>query len=163
KYKEGLEVARTVEAKAPALGYLPLQAEALLALGDLQDAFGDHKASEESLKHALRVAEASHHDEVKLQAATGLVGVFSGDASRIEEAHEWFEYGMSILSRMKKNDAASARLHSQQAAAFYTEGKYADAEANHRKALAFAETSLGPDSFEACTAKMGLGSVFSIQ
>ena len=56
-------------AAASALGYQPLVAEALLAVGRLGSACSDPVKAVEQLEEASFAAEMSHHDQVVIEAA----------------------------------------------------------------------------------------------
>src|SRR5262249_9687009 len=136
KLKQGIELVRPFVEKAQDLGYRPLQAEVYLRLGHLQATFGEDKEAERNLKRATWAADASYHDEVRVEAATHLTEIFSSDMARVAMGHEWFEHGLAVLSRMRHPDAAAAQLHLSHVQALIAEGDYAEAEKGLRKVMA---------------------------
>jgi tRNA A-37 threonylcarbamoyl transferase component Bud32/tetratricopeptide (TPR) repeat protein len=83
---EALAGAQRIAAAAAEHEHLPVRAEALALQGALEDAMGLHDAAEQSLKEALWHAEASHHDEIAVDALSALVRVLGVQLYRHEEA-----------------------------------------------------------------------------
>jgi tetratricopeptide (TPR) repeat protein len=96
----GLDIAKRAAAEARALGYRPLEAEALYVLGRLQDDTGAAAAAEESLHAAAVAAESSHHDEVDAQAMTRLASLVGRLQNRPREALRFADHAEAAIERL---------------------------------------------------------------
>ncbi|MBF5045153.1 tetratricopeptide repeat protein [Aggregicoccus sp. 17bor-14] len=163
KFKEGVALVEPLLAEARGLHYRPLEAEAEYLLGLLQGSFGDKDAGERHLKQAVWAAEATNHDETKLDALTGLVSVIGFDSTRAKESEEWFQLAEAVLSRRPGDVDAAQRLYSVRGAVLLVNDKYVEGEALLRRALALVERSAGPDSIEAADVHQRLGQALENQ
>jgi eukaryotic-like serine/threonine-protein kinase len=82
RYKDALAVTQSLEQAARALGYKPLEAQALLRLGGLSSQTGDPTASERQLFDAAIAAEAGGIDEVAARAWIKLGDLVGDDLAR---------------------------------------------------------------------------------
>jgi tetratricopeptide (TPR) repeat protein len=96
RHHAGVMAALSLVADARAIGYKPILAEAQMVLGFLQWSDGDLSGHEKSLTEAIWAAEASHHDEVKANAA----GTLAGTAFRPEDAERWGRLAEATAERM---------------------------------------------------------------
>lgn len=92
KYQEGLDVAEPVVAQAEALGYAPLQAEALLRVGMLHRYLGAFDRAESRLERAYFMGKEVGHDEVSREAATNLAYVVGSLRRRPEDGLRWAKH-----------------------------------------------------------------------
>jgi tetratricopeptide (TPR) repeat protein len=106
-----LAIAETASAQAHRIGYAPLRAEALVALGSLFEKTARYAEAERILHEAVWAAEEGRHDEVKAQAwiaLAWLVGVKAG--ARHEEGLRIAEHARAALVRLGGNDEVEASL-----------------------------------------------------
>jgi len=143
KVAAALPRAVAAEAAARPLGYGPLEAEALLQKGKLQDANGDPHGSEETLFAALVAAQAAGHPEVAARAAAQLTWVTGYEQDRAADGHRWFRQAEGIAEGAKGGDALHAELLQQLADVLANERRYPEALEVTLRAEALAEKSLG--------------------
>jgi tetratricopeptide (TPR) repeat protein len=98
-YAEARAIAAGAADDAAALGYRPLEAEALFLLGDVQDDLGDYKSAEKSMLAAASAALAGRHDSMLARSLTGLVAIVGLRQARFEEAHAWAALARSAADR----------------------------------------------------------------
>ncbi|HYI00010.1 protein kinase domain-containing protein, partial [Hyalangium sp.] len=91
RYKQGLEVGEQAVKAATALGYRPLEAEALLWHGFLKLRAGEPEVAEQHLVQSFRTALASRDDGVMTRAASTLVFAISSNMKRRDDALQWSE------------------------------------------------------------------------
>ncbi|MEM6294764.1 MAG: serine/threonine-protein kinase [Myxococcota bacterium] len=94
-----LVVAEEVAARAVALGYRPLEAEALVLTGHIQR-FRDPAASEEALLAGRNAAEAGGSDVLVAEASVALGFVVGYKLGRIREGIEHTRHGEASLERI---------------------------------------------------------------
>lgn len=123
-YVEGLEVAREAAARATALAYRPLEAEALLAEGRLLTA-----NSEDGLEifyRALWAAEAGRDDTSAVQAATELANTHT-DHAEFGQAARWIEHARALLERRGGDQTLEVELARVRAELNHEAGDYGQA------------------------------------
>jgi tetratricopeptide (TPR) repeat protein len=144
KYNEGIAVAAPAADEARAIGYRPLEGEALVSLGWLQVKAGDPKKAEETLLDALVASEAGRNDSMAASALTELVYVVGYVEARPKEGKALSRQAFAIVERMGGNDELLAALHWRVGSTHYAEGQYADMLASDRQALTLWERVRGP-------------------
>ena len=157
-YAEARAMAAAASDDAAALGYRPLEAEALFLLGDLQDDLGDYKASERTLVRAAAAAIAGRHDEVLARATTALVAVVGLRQARFEEAHEWAAVAQAAADR---SDAfVRGEMRRNLGRLLYREGKFGEARAEIEACLALWGPALGDQAYAMAGPLTDLGNAF---
>jgi tetratricopeptide (TPR) repeat protein len=121
------------------LGYRPLQAEALHVLGRLQMDSGKFADAERTLRDAVGAAEAGRADELKARAENDLVILVAQKLDRPEDGLGWSRQSAATIERLGGDDRLQAGLLRNVGMVQIMEGKFADAEATERRALALAE------------------------
>jgi eukaryotic-like serine/threonine-protein kinase len=141
---QAVSLGQKVVEEATTLGYLPLKAEALFALGwrgnvcrDIEP--GNPKLNDE-LKGALLVAEASRHDEIAIRASSMMYG------SDISMSIFWIRHAEAILSRFPgRHPILEAWIAEGKADVLGNEqGQYGDALKEAQRALNLKTAALGP-------------------
>ncbi|MBK7864939.1 MAG: serine/threonine protein kinase [Archangiaceae bacterium] len=155
-YREALARATEAVQLARAVDYRPALAEALAALGALQERSGELKASEATLLEAIPVAEGAKADAVTAQAATHLMLVLGARQARYAEAHAWGKLAEGAIARIGGSAALQARLLETTGLVRYAEGQLSEAIDAHQKAVALLE-KLEPDSLALADALNGQG------
>jgi tetratricopeptide (TPR) repeat protein/tRNA A-37 threonylcarbamoyl transferase component Bud32 len=134
--------------KARATGYRPIVAEALYQLGKVAAAGGDGRAAESFLTDAVSEAQASHHDELLVQAMTTLIYVRGCFQRDLQGADLWRRLTEASLERMGGNDRLRAAALSNWAAALDSARRFDDALSVLGEALTVAQRALGPSHFD---------------
>jgi tetratricopeptide (TPR) repeat protein len=142
---EALRLATEGESAAKTLGYAPLEGEALLARGDLED-MSDAKSAEDTLRMAARVAETAHDDAILADASIALmrrVGVARADLDRAED---WGARAEVALERLGNVPEQLAKLLEARGSVYKKHGMYPQAYASFERALALREKAAGAAS-----------------
>jgi serine/threonine protein kinase len=154
-YGEALAIANETASDASALGYAPLEAEALYLLADVEDDEGDYKESEKTFVRAATSAMEGHDDEVLARSLAALVVEVGLRQARFEEAHAWASLAVAAADR---GDAfARGEVRRNEGRLLYREGKFAEARAQTEACLALWRPALGEDAFPVAGALTDLG------
>ncbi len=145
KYAEGIAIAAPAAAEARAIGYLPLESESQVELGELQEKGGDPKAAEATLIDALVAAEAGRHDSMAASALAELVYVVGYVEGRPKEALVLSRQALAVVERMGGNDELLAQIQWRVGSAHYAEGHYAEMLASDQEAGALWARLRGPE------------------
>jgi eukaryotic-like serine/threonine-protein kinase len=146
RYSEGEPVARSVVVHSEALRYLPLEADAKLALAQFLDARGAYGDAEHMLRQALRAAQVGGVREVSAAAWIELVRVVGVRLQRHDDAHEWARDAEAQLDAVPGPSSMLGRLLSAESALLYQEGKLDDAARTGERARAILERTLGSEA-----------------
>jgi tetratricopeptide (TPR) repeat protein len=146
KHDEALERARAVLSRAETLAWPPLVAEAHYELARLLSQLGKHDEARELAQRALDESIASAHDLLALDSAS-LLGIIVGhQLARTDEGLIWTELARSFVMRL---DLVGSNQHAQvltnRGLIFDAQGKFAEALAAHREALAIQTRLLGTE------------------
>jgi tetratricopeptide (TPR) repeat protein len=136
KYAAAAELATAAVALARETRYQPIEAEALVRLGEIQSYFGDKEAAAASLRAAVRAADISKDDVVRANALAWLVGVVGYNLERPAEALAYAEDARAVLARIDGDPRTEALLESSLGRTYGTAAKYDEMLEHHRKALA---------------------------
>ncbi|MBL9105979.1 MAG: serine/threonine protein kinase [Myxococcales bacterium] len=146
-------------AAAEATGYRPLLAELRFHEGMAEQALGDYKASAAAFEAAWLAAEASRHEQIAAEAAIRLVMNVGYYLARVEEAGLWERLATAVLERRGGARELESRWLGAQATVRMRAGKFDEAQEKMTAALAAAERTGGPDSYEAVLFRGNLGSI----
>ncbi len=139
---QALTLGTKVVAESKAIGYLPLEAEALFTLGSGAWCMEPAKATE-ILEEAILAAEASQHDEIAIRASAMIQG------SDLHISRYWLRQAEAILSRFPgRHPVLEAWIAVSQANLAAHEGNYEEALRESRRALALKLAALGPTHIE---------------
>ncbi|HLL53489.1 MAG TPA: tetratricopeptide repeat protein, partial [Myxococcaceae bacterium] len=135
KFKQGLDVAQVAANEARALGYRPLQAEALYMLGRFQARTGATGA-ENTLAEAVWAAEAGRQDETKVLATSELVYFVGYQQGRFDDNQHWERLGTAALERLGPgHEALEAELLTSMGSVYLLAGRNAMAQGPLERAL----------------------------
>jgi tetratricopeptide (TPR) repeat protein len=162
RYPDGLTVASVAVTEATRIGYRPLEAEARVRLGSLQDRNGKQPESEETLIDAVAQAQTVRHDEAAAQALVKLVLVDYRQA-RYREAHHYATLAKATLDRAGSDALERATLFSNRGNVYWDEGKNEEAREQYAAALALREKKLGPEHPEVAMTLDNLANVLFAQ
>ncbi|WP_437572108.1 protein kinase domain-containing protein [Sorangium sp. So ce542] len=143
RYAAGHALAQQVAGEAKALGYRPLEAEVMLALGRIEAGVGDAAAAEASLHQAVWAAQAGRHEAIAAEAAVALIQATGVALRRHAQAHQWAGFAEAAIERL----GGSPRLQADRLEALgnlrLNEGHAQDGAAQLERALALREALLG--------------------
>ncbi len=157
-YKDALSTAQAATNEAAALGYRPVEAEALFVLGDVQDDRGDYALAEKTLHASFAAALAGRHEPMATRALTALVAEVGLRQARFAEGHDWAKLAEAEAER-STDPFLKGELARNEARVFVREGKYDDARAAIERCLSIWEPALGKDDYVVAGAVTDLGNV----
>jgi eukaryotic-like serine/threonine-protein kinase len=159
KNKVALDKAREVVAHAKELKYRPLEAEALLVAGDLEDRNGDTPAAITELEQAVVAANAGNHKLVAAEAWSTLAWLEGFVQRSFDRADLAVRMAAAALEAVGGNDMLSAQLVNYEALILETKGQLAPAKAKYLQSVAAFERMGKRDSWEIALALNDLGGV----
>jgi len=145
RYAAGLPIAQAAVVEARRIGYRPLEADALVQLGALQDWMGDAKTSAATFAAAANAALAGRSDTALVHALTDALWVAGYDQRHFDEAERLGQLARGALERLGGDMRAEASLLGYEGAVLAAKGDLDDALSRHRRALEL-ETKLGTDT-----------------
>jgi len=146
RYKEALPSAEALRVRAHAAGYRPLEAEVELLVAQVLGRAGEPQDSIAHLRAALVAATAGRHDDVVARALIFLVQS-AADAQEFDRGLEWEALAEAALERIGNPPRRRAQLYHVHGYLLARQGKYAEAAAQHQKALAIRQ-GISPTSFD---------------
>jgi tetratricopeptide (TPR) repeat protein len=159
-YDQALPLARDADARARALDYPPLQAEALLQLGSLAALRGAPSDAATTLDRAFLAALACDHPEVAAWAAIESTHTIGFLLHRPAEGRRWGELAEPLLARIGHDPVAAAALQANLGNIEVATGALDQARARFTAALAIAETEIGGDHIVVANTAANLAAVF---
>ncbi|MCA9706101.1 MAG: serine/threonine protein kinase [Myxococcales bacterium] len=157
----GIDHAERARARAQALGYGPVEVEALYRLGSLQALAGRLDEAQENLGEAALRAVEVRHDRVAAQAATMQAFVVGYQQERHEDGLVWLRHATAALERLGPDPLLEAELRSTRAAILNGQGRYKEALPEFRAALAQREQELDAGHPLVASSYNNLGSVLT--
>jgi tetratricopeptide (TPR) repeat protein/predicted Ser/Thr protein kinase len=145
RYDKAAPPSESAVKEAQAIGYRPLEAEALLMRARVEDARGKYLPAEKTFRDARVAAEAGRADEVAALATTGLVWVVGERQGHYSEARELGREAQAKIERAGNSPILLAELEAKLSAISLEEGKFDDSLAHANQAIALREKSLPPD------------------
>ena len=158
RYRESVLVAAPAAVAAQALGYRPLEAEALGLLGWLLLSVEQPQLAEIELRKAVLAADAGRDDGARLYAQIRLVEAAGKEQGRLDEGLRLAEAAQATLERRGAGGATDrATLAQITAGLLQNQGKWVEARSRYAEALALRERALGPDSPDVAMVLNALG------
>jgi tetratricopeptide (TPR) repeat protein len=145
KLSDGLAIARRAADEASRVSYRPLLAEALFRRGALEMRNGDYNTAERSLLDAVTHAEASRHDELAARIWSTIITVQADQLEKFDEERRSEARAVAAVDRLGGSGRSRFDLLDSIGGVRETEGRYAEAEATQRQAIAIAQKALGPN------------------
>ena len=161
RYAEADKQLGPVVTEAHALGWRPLEGEALLAQARLVEETGDYPKSSQLYRDAAIAAEAGRDDETAALARNGLVWVTGERLGHYDEAQELAREAEATIERLGHRELLQADLDQKVAALLLEQGKYDEAEKRSRHVLEIRQKMLAPDDPAIASALGDLGDVAS--
>jgi tetratricopeptide (TPR) repeat protein/predicted Ser/Thr protein kinase len=156
RFAEAADRAGPLAEEARDTGYAPVAAYGWRVLADSEYDAARYESSAAHWKQSILAAEAGGDLDAAANAWIGLVSVDGGRLEHFAEAHDAADHAWALLSRMQGADRLEASLHSREGIMLFREGKYAEARAEHERALAI-ERRIAPDSADLGFTLNGLG------
>ena len=157
KFKEAADVAKhTVEA-AKTLDYRPIEAEALMRLGETQVFLQEAQPAVDTLRQATRAAEASGYDEIRARALAWMVGVLGEQLERPREALAIAEDAKAAIERLGGDPYIESILESGLGRMYGATGEYTKQLEHNERALAIRRKIFGEDDPNTANAYNNVG------
>ncbi len=160
---ELLGAARTASREAQALHYSPIEAEAQLQLGELQEERGDFAEAVKSLHRAWVAALAGHHDTVGAWAATDLIRALGVSQGHYEEGDRWADVAEAVVGHLQRGDSVLGALYANRSELRKEESRYPDAVRDGKRAIELLGRALGPDDQSVAETYNTLGNIYRDQ
>jgi tetratricopeptide (TPR) repeat protein len=162
KVRLALEKAGPLAAEARALGYRPLEAETLAALGRAQRMSDKLVEAEETLYQAIAAGEAGHHARATAQAWIDLLWVVGNEQMRFDEAGRLGQVARGAIQRLGGNLLAEAELEEQLGVMYMRQSKHKESLATVERAVGMFRKLYGPDHFQLARPLRHLGDVHQL-
>jgi tetratricopeptide (TPR) repeat protein/predicted Ser/Thr protein kinase len=157
EFDRALVEARAVGDEAEQLGWLPLRAEAWLAVAAQQQSLGRYDDATAAAERAFRLAAVAGDESTMLGAATRLVDL-GVEQVRLEPAAEWGRVGEKLIAQLGlSNTVPEGILLTQIAKVDFKQGEYDESLVHSQRALAIFESTLGSEHTWVALALHGLG------
>ncbi len=157
RLEPALTLAEEAATKATALGYRPLEGDALNSVGQALDALGRSAEAEPVLRQALLASEAGNDDEARLRLSLQLAWLLGYQLGRVPEGGQWIAQAQAIFDRLGRPAALEGLLARNLAVQAAQEGRLEEAVQQGQRAVASLERTLGPGAYEVAEAANNLG------
>jgi tetratricopeptide (TPR) repeat protein len=156
-YDDALAVVDPLVQEADAIEYAPIGAEAHLQRGRIQNLRASYAAAETDFVAAYRVGLGAGADVVAVEAATALAVTVGMHLVRPDAGATWVTAAMALSQRVDPGGRWEADAHNARGTLAFRESRYAEAEADFRKAIELIETTRGEDdpSLASCLNHLG--------
>ena len=119
-----------------------------LRLGELLSDHGDFAEAAHELHDAFVAALAGHDEDAAARSATDLIQALGEQQGRYEEADGWARVAEALAGRLARKDELLGALYTKRTMLRERQGRYLDALADARRALAVEARTLGPEHSE---------------
>lgn len=161
RYARARETIAQAEAVLEGIEYVPAWIELRVQQGHVLDGLGAYAEAEAALTEGLTLASRTGDLQHMQMAATRLLYVVGYQSRRMDEALQ--RYRMLALE-LRPGDVRGQALASNSLASIrLAQGKFADAEAEHRRSLALWEKAVGPDHPNAASSRNNLANALRAQ
>jgi tetratricopeptide (TPR) repeat protein/predicted Ser/Thr protein kinase len=145
KFQEAADTARPVVAAARQLGYRPIEAEALIRLGETQVWLQPGQPAVDTLRAAARAGEASHYDEIRARALAWIVGVIGFDLEKPADALVLADDARAAIERLGGDPYIQSILESSLGRTYSRTNDFAKMLEHHNNSLAIRRKLFGED------------------
>ena len=163
RYKEGLALAEDAWRSASAIGYLPVLAEAYLAVGTAHGRLGHARESEQALEQAASSASAGHTQVVAVRAWIQLMHFVGFEGKRYDDGFRYAEYAKAALESMPGAFELEVERLSWSRAMLLDRKRFDEALVVSRQELALVELRFGASHRLSAAALDGLAGVLAGQ
>ncbi|MCA9691759.1 MAG: tetratricopeptide repeat protein [Myxococcales bacterium] len=154
-----LELIEPALARAQAVDYPPVLAEALLLRGLIDVDRGEYQAARESFWTATWTAAEHRHDEVAAQGAVENLWVIAAMQQALDEVDTYAPVAKALVGRLATETSIHARLENTLGGLARNQGRYADARVHLLRAHELYVRTLGADHPDTATPLGNLGVV----
>jgi tetratricopeptide (TPR) repeat protein len=119
------------------------------------------KESEAALEEAVWAAEAARHDEIKAQAAIGLIYVTGLLGTQFVVAEKWGRLSEATLNRIGGHQRQQVWLEKHMGNLFEHQGRNDEALARYKRALGIAQQALSPDDPDIMRVENDFGTILT--
>ncbi|WP_426754006.1 tetratricopeptide repeat protein [Myxococcus sp. Y35] len=148
RYAQGLTEALAARDEARAVGYRPLEAEALHVTGWLELRLARHEDAARSWAGAERAALAGRDDLLALRAATDRVYIHGYELEDLERGLDQAAAARALMERVGPAEEVAAQLENHLGVVHFGEGLLPQALEHYQRALDIRERVLGPEHLE---------------
>lgn len=152
-----VELARVATVDADLLGFEPLRAEALLALGESLEEAGEFAAARDALERALTAAEVGRHDDLAVRVWARYLYVLAFHYGETREAALLIPRMDAAVLRAGATPLRRALAARARGTVAFAAGDYETAEHEMRMSLEWKAEALGAEHFELTYQRLGLG------
>ena len=160
KYERATAAIRNAELKLEGLRYAPVRTHVRLALGLVQLVTADYPAAEQSFRDVQRLGAPLRQYAQVRHATTMLIFVIGHAQGRHAEALALRDIAEGLASG---DDQAEAATHTNIGAVLHGLGRFEEAEAEHRAAVAILRAALGPEHAKVARAEANVGGALVFQ
>ncbi len=146
------------EAELADVDYLPVAVGVTQERAVVANELGDYDAAEAGFHRAIELAGRAGAWAAMAEAAGGLATVIALAHARSNEALVYIEFGQVMAERSSDPQLVSG-IHNARAVVLHTLGKYAESEAEFRRALQIRSDAFGPDHLSVATLRGNLAIV----
>ncbi|MEM7157128.1 MAG: serine/threonine-protein kinase [Myxococcota bacterium] len=160
RFKRAQQELEVAKAMVTTLEYEPIRSEVSLEEGHVLDELSEHESAEQALGRAMRQAAAQGQRELLREAASMSIFVVGQQLKRPKEALRYRELAEGLA---EGDPSAEAEVRSFVAMSLEGQGKYEEAELEHRRALAQREETKGPDDAAVASSRNNLANALYAQ
>jgi tetratricopeptide (TPR) repeat protein len=135
RYAEGEKQASALAERARAIGYAPLEGEALLVWGDFIERIDDYPRAADTLRDALWASENGRDRKQAARVLAELVWVVGHEQGQHAQAHEYAKHGRALLRGLGGDAEIEAALADAEGTLLCDEGHDLEGEQSFREAL----------------------------
>ncbi|HWM87260.1 MAG TPA: serine/threonine-protein kinase [Kofleriaceae bacterium] len=157
KYRPALEQVAPLVAEALEIGYRPIEAEALQALGRIQRMNDRPAEAEETLYRAIAAGEAGRSGHATVEAWLDLLNVVGTEQMRFDEARRLAQVARGAIQRLGGNARQEAKFEDWLGQMYTREGKAEEARAPLERAIALFTRAYGEEHQLTASALRHLG------
>jgi tetratricopeptide (TPR) repeat protein len=148
------------KARLAEIEYGPVHTEVALVEGANLQQLGKHEAAEAAFRRALELAARGKQLDAVQEASVQLMQVIGYDQQRIAEGLQHRELAVELAAGDARREATAATALAN---VLQRQGKYDEAEVEHRRALALRESTLGLDHLDVAITRNNLANVLQRQ
>ncbi len=145
RFDDGLRAAEAARTRSDAVGYAPVQAEAMVVQAHLLDELGRTPEALTLAKRALWAAQEVGHDQTAAESAVLLVWLLSERRGEPLAGLDWARYAEATLHRAGGDDDLRGQLWLNEGAARVGAGQFDEGAASYERALTHYREHFGED------------------
>jgi tetratricopeptide (TPR) repeat protein len=161
KFKDAEAMTKPLVEAAKQLDYRPLEAEALMRLGETQVFMQAGEPAVETLRAATRAAEASRYDEIRARALSWMVGVIGYDLEKPKDGLALAEDAQATIERLGNPPAVAYILESSLGRTYSGTSEYHKMLEHHLKSLELRRKVFGEDDPNTASGYNNVGAAYN--